>query len=93
MNKAQLIEKIATKTQQTKSTAEDMIDAALEIIQNTVAKGEEVKLVGFGTFAKSRRKARKGRNPQTGEAVNLPATNVPRFRAGKDFREKANKIN
>jgi DNA-binding protein HU-beta len=86
MNKGELIDKLSQKTKMTKTQSEFLLDATLEIIQSTVAKGEEVKLVGFGTFSKTKRKARKGRNPKTGEAVTIPGTNVPRFKPGKDFK-------
>lgn len=91
MNKAQLVEKLATKMKVTKAHSECVLDAALDIIQTAVARGEEVKLVGFGTFSRSKRKARTGRNPQTGESFNLPAMEIPRFRPGKDFKNKVNK--
>lgn len=87
MNKAELVSKLSQKTQMTKIQAESLLDATLALIQNTVAKGEEVKLVGFGTFSKTNRKARKGRNPKTGETVVIPGTNVPRFKPGKDFKD------
>lgn len=87
MNKAQLIERLATKTKLTKVQSETVLDAALEVIQEAVAEGGGVKLVGFGTFALSNRKARTGRNPQTGESFHLPATVVPKFRAGKEFKD------
>lgn len=87
MNKAQLVEKLASRTKLTKVQSEYVLDAALEIIQDAVSTGEGVKLVGFGTFSLAARKARTGRNPQTGQTFNLPATNVPRFRPGKEFRQ------
>ncbi len=93
MNKAQLIERLANKTQLTKVQSELVLDATLEIIQGAVAEGEGVKLVGFGTFGLSNRKARTGRNPQTGESFNLPATVVPKFRAGKEFKTYVGKRN
>lgn len=86
MNKAQLIEKLSQKTATTKAQSEAMVDATLEIIQKTVAKGEEVKLVGFGSFDRLTRKSRRGRNPKTGELVQIPGCKVPRFRPGKEFR-------
>ena len=86
MNKAQLIEKLALKTKLTKMQSEIVMDAALEIIQKAVSKGDEVKIVGFGTFSYVQRKARKGRNPKTGEVVEIPRTKVPRFRPGKEFK-------
>ncbi len=87
MNKAELIDKVAQKTKLTKTQSELLLDAALEVIAKAVAKGEEVKLVGFGTFSTSARQSRKGRNPKTGTQVHIPATKVPKFKPGKDFRE------
>lgn len=86
MNKAQLVEKVAQVSNMTKHQSEQAIDATLQIIQKTVAKGEEVKLVGFGTFSRSIRKSRKGRNPKTGAPVDIPGGKVPRFKPGKDFK-------
>lgn len=88
MNKAQLIDQLAERTRLTKSQSEIVLDAALEIIQKTVSKGEEVKLVGFGTFSRLSRKARTGRNPKTGETVKIPGGKIPRFRPGKEFKEQ-----
>ncbi len=90
MNKAQLIEKLAAKTKLTKTQAESFLDATLEIIQKSVAKGDEVKLVGFGTFSRHSRKSRNGRNPKTGAPVVIPGAKVPRFKAGKDFKDLLN---
>ncbi len=87
MNKAQLIDKLSEKTKLTKTQTECFIDAALELIQKTVSKGEEVKLVGFGTFSRAARKERPARNPRTGAAVTIPSQNVPRFKPGKDFKD------
>lgn len=88
MNKAQLIEQLAQKTQLTKCQSENVLDAALEIIQKTVGKGEEVKLVGFGTFSRLARKTRNGRNPKTGQSVVIPGGKIPRFKPGKEFKEQ-----
>ncbi len=87
MNKAELIEKVASKTKLTKVQSEDVIDAALEIISKTVAKGDEVKLVGFGTFSMTSRRSRTGRNPKTGTKLVIPAAKVPKFKPGKDFKD------
>lgn len=87
MNKAQLVEAIAKKTQTTKVQSEAFLDAALEIIQSAVAKGDEVKIVGFGSFSVANRKPKKGRNPKTGEVVDIPNSQVPRFKPGKDFKD------
>ncbi|GIL17499.1 MAG: transcriptional regulator [Oligoflexia bacterium] len=90
MNKAQLIEKLSLKTQLSKHQSEFVLDAAIEIIQKAVAKGDEVKLVGFGTFSRTHRKARKGRNPKTGEVIEIPGMKIPRFKPGKEFRDTLN---
>lgn len=91
MNKAQLVERIAQKINLTKTDAESYLDTTLEIIRNSVTRGEEVKLVGFGTFARAKRKARIGRNPQTGKEVKIAASCVPKFRPGKEFKDQVNK--
>jgi DNA-binding protein HU-beta len=87
VNKAELIEKVASKTKLTKVQSEGVIDAALEIISKAVAKGDEVKLVGFGTFSMTSRRSRTGRNPKTGTKLVIPAAKVPKFKPGKDFRD------
>jgi DNA-binding protein HU-beta len=86
MNKAQLIEKVAELTATTKQQSEVFLDATLEVIRAAVSKGDEVKLVGFGSFSRADRKARAGRNPKTGDTVQIPSSRVPRFRPGKDFK-------
>jgi len=87
VNKADLVDKVSKQTELTKVQSEQVIDAALEVIAKAVAKGDEVKLVGFGTFSRSIRKSRAGRNPKTGIKLVIPAAKVPKFKAGKDFRE------
>lgn len=87
MNKAQLVEAVAKNTQLTKTHVEDALNSALDVIKKSVKKGDDVTLVGFGTFTKSKRKARAGRNPQTGKEIKIPASTVPRFRAGKEFKD------
>lgn len=86
MNKAELIEKIAADTQVTKAQIERILDCTLETIRKSVKKGDEVKLVGFGTFTKAKRQARVGRNPQTGKAIKIPAAWYPKFRPGAEFK-------
>lgn len=86
MNKQQLIEKIAGETNMPKSQCETILNCAFDNIKKTVKKGDDVKLVGFGTFLKSKRKARTGRNPQTGKAIKIPAAWAPKFRAGAEFK-------
>lgn len=87
MNKAELIDRVSQKTTLTKQQSEQVIDATLEVISKAVSKGDEVKLVGFGTFSRTTRKSRPGRNPKTGTKVIIPQMKVPKFKAGKDFRE------
>lgn len=87
MNKTQLVDTIARQTQMTKTDVENVINESLDVIKKSVKKGEDVTLVGFGTFTKSKRKARSGRNPQTGKEIKIPAMVVPRFRAGKEFKD------
>ena len=86
MNKAQLIEAVAKNTKLTKAQCERILDTTMDCIKKSVKKGDDVKLVGFGTFAKAKRKARKGRNPQTGKSITIPACNYPKFKAGREFK-------
>lgn len=90
MNKAQLIEKIAHKSNVPKNQAELLLDATLECIMESLKEGEEVKLVGFGSFVRTTRKAKQGRNPKTGEVVKIPSAHVPKFKPGKDFKNSLN---
>ena len=90
MNKAQLVEQLVGELEITKADCERVIDCTIESIKKAVKKGEDVTLVGFGTFTRSKRKARAGRNPQTGEAIKIPACTVPKFRAGKAFKDFLN---
>jgi DNA-binding protein HU-beta len=85
MNKAQLIEEVA-KVTCSKKEAGLALDATLAAIQKSLKKGDSVTLVGFGTFAISKRKARKGRNPQTGAVIKIAAKKVPVFKAGKALK-------
>ena len=86
MNRAELIEEVA-KVTCTKKEADAAITAALAAITKALKKGDTVTLVGFGTFSVSKRKARKGRNPQTGEAIKIAAKKVPVFKAGKGLKD------
>ncbi|MCL6498866.1 MAG: HU family DNA-binding protein [Firmicutes bacterium] len=86
MNKEQLIERVASKTGLSKKDANAALDAILDGITSALKKGEKVTLVGFGTFTVRRRKAREGRNPQTGEKIKIPARKVPAFTAGKELK-------
>ncbi len=89
MNKSELVEKLAAHKNHSelkKSQIESVLNETLAIIKNTVKKAD-VTLVGFGTFTKSKRKARLGRNPQTGKEIKIAARTVPRFKPGKDFKD------
>jgi DNA-binding protein HU-beta len=88
MNKEQLVERVASKTGLSKKDANAALDAVLEGITAALKKGEKVTLVGFGTFSVRRRKAREGRNPQTGEKIKIPARKMPAFTAGKELKSQ-----
>ena len=90
MNKTELIAKVAADTGLTKKNAAAAVERILTAITDTVAAGEKVSLIGFGTFEKKHREARTGRNPRTTEAVEIPASDAPAFKAGKAFKEKVN---
>lgn len=87
MNKGELVDAIVTKSQTTKKEADAILSATLEAIMDAVSEGQKVTLVGFGTFEPRQRAAREGRNPQTGKAIQIPATTVPAFSAGKQFKD------
>lgn len=87
MNKAELIEAMASLTEATKADTERHLDAFIQVVSKNIKKKEGVKLVGFGTFGISDRKARVGRNPQTGEEIQIPARKVPVFKPGKELKE------
>lgn len=86
MNKSDLVAAVARKAKISKATANAAIDAAFSGIRDAMARGKSVVLVGFGTFAVSKRSARMGRNPRTLEPIRIPANKVPRFRAGKALK-------
>lgn len=88
MNKQELVDAIAQKVAITKKDADAVLSAMTEAIMEAVAEGEKVTLVGFGTFEPRDRQAREGRNPSTGKPIQIPATTVPAFSAGKLFKEK-----
>jgi len=87
MTKAELIATMAAKSGLTKSDAEKALNAFQESVIDAVKNGEKVSLVGFGNFEQTHRSARKGRNPQTGEEINIPASKAPKFSPGKTFKE------
>ena len=90
MNKGELVQEIAKKTKVTQKDAAEVLNALVDTIQKTVAKGNKVTLVGFGTFESRKRAARTGRNPQTGKEISIPAKTVPVFSAGKKFKTVVN---
>ena len=90
MNKNDLIAAVAGNTGMSKSDVTTAIDGVFSAITDSLRGGTEVRLVGFGTFSISRRKATTGRNPRTGEAIQIPASNQPKFKAGKGLKEAVN---
>lgn len=91
MTKTELIDKVADKTKLTKKASAKAIDAMVSAISSALVKGNKVQLVGFGSFEVKKREARKGRNPQTGAEIKIPARKVPVFRAGKALKESVAK--
>ena len=87
MNKNELVAAIAERSGLTKKDSEKAVSAFMETVQSTLAQGEKVSLVGFGTFEVRERSERSGRNPQTGETITIPATRVPAFKAGKALKD------
>lgn len=92
MNKTQLIDIIAHKAEISKSKAASALKVTLDTITDSLKEGAPVQLVGFGTFKVNQRKARTGRNPQTGKPIEIPASNSPAFVSGKTFKEAVNKV-
>ena len=90
MNKDDLIRKVASSIGISKSEAAKSVDAVFSSITNSLKGGNEVRLVGFGTFLITNRAATTGRNPRTGESIEIPAKKVPKFRAGKALKETVN---
>ena len=87
MKKAEMVSKLAESTGMTKKDAQKALAGVLNIISNELKAGGTVTLTGFGTFSVAERKARTGRNPQTGQPIDIPAARVPRFKAGKVLKE------
>ena len=87
MNKEELVKEVAKKAKVSQKAVADVLSATIDTVQKTVAKGKKVTLVGFGTFEARKRKARTGRNPQTGAAIKIAAKTVPAFSAGKKFKD------
>ena len=91
MNKTELINEVAKKCGISKKDAEKAVNATVDTIDDTLAAGDKVQLVGFGSFETKTREARMGRNPRTKEAVEIPAATVPVFKAGKALKDKVAK--
>ena len=90
MNKNELIGTVAESCGLSKSDASNAVEGVFDAIQKALANGDEVRLVGFGTFSVAKRKASTGRNPRTGEPMNIPASNQPKFKAGKGLKDAVN---
>lgn len=90
MNKQDLIDAIAKDTGVKPATARAMLQSLEYNITNALAQGDEVKLIGFGTFSTAKRQSREGRNPKTGEVITIPAKNVAKFKAGKGLMDAIN---
>jgi len=90
MNKSELIEAVAQAADLSKAAASRAVDAVVESITAALKQGDQVTLVGFGTFAVRERAARSGRNPRTGETINISASKVPAFKAGKALKDAVN---
>ena len=87
MTKAELIKVVAEKVEMTQKTTKEVVDAVFDTIVDTVASGDKLAITGFGSFEPVERAARTGRNPQTGEEIDIPASVSPKFKAGKAFKD------
>jgi len=90
MNKSELIEHIAAKSDISKAAASRALESIVDAVKKNLKKGNTVTLVGFGTFSASKRAARTGRNPRTGAAITIKAAKVPKFKAGKGLKDALN---
>ena len=88
MNKTSLIQEIADRTDASKSEAQKFFDAFTDVVQDSLKKGEDVQITGFGKFYVQRREAREGINPQTKQKINIPASRVPKFTAGNALKDQ-----
>ncbi|HLQ73723.1 MAG TPA: HU family DNA-binding protein [Bacillota bacterium] len=91
MNKTELVNAVAESSELSKKDAGKAVDAVFETIMDSLSDGEKVQIIGFGNFEVRDRAARKGRNPQTGEEIQIPASKVPAFRAGKALKDAVKK--
>ena len=92
MNKKELVSMVAAKADLTQKDAEKAVSAMLSSVEEALAQGAKIQLVGFGNFESKPRKAREGRNPQTGEMILIPASRVPVFKAGKTLKEAVGRL-
>ncbi len=90
MNKSELVTALAAKTELSKKDAEKAVNAFVDVVSESLAKGEKIQLIGFGTFAVKERPARIARNPRTGEEIKIAASKAPVFKAGKALKDKVN---
>lgn len=90
MNKNEFIDRVADLSNMSKADATRAVDAVFDAITAALKKGDDVRLVGFGTFSAAKRKAREGRNPRTGETIHIPASTQPKFAAGKGLKDALN---
>lgn len=90
MNKADFIDAISTATGYEKKVTGETVDALIEVVKKALKKGEEIRLVGFGTFTVAKRKATTGRNPRTGESIKIKASIMPKFKPGKALKDSLN---
>lgn len=90
MNKAEMITAITEKTQISKADVEKVMSCFFENVKNSLKDNKNVKLIGFGTFSSNKRKAKSGRNPQTGEVINIPSRFYPKFKPGREFKDYLN---
>ena len=91
MNKTELVNAIAKEANVKQTEAENVFNATIDCISNALSKGDKITLVGFGTFETKKRSAREGRNPKTGETIQIKESIVPSFKAGKTLKDKVNK--
>ena len=90
MNKAEIIHKISEDSELSKNDVEKVLSIFFSVIKSSLKDKQSVRLIGFGTFSSGKRKARTGRNPQTGEQIDIPASFYPKFKPGKEFKEYLN---
>jgi DNA-binding protein HU-beta len=93
MNKTELVNQVAEKSELSKKDAAKAVDALFQTISETLAKGDKIQILGFGNFEVRERSARKGRNPQTGEEIDIAASKVPAFSPGKSLKEMVKQSN